>query len=185
MAYHSNLLSDKVIGNLAILPVKTKVKGPATMPDDATGHDIIDEALYYFKANVFFQSYEIKNETDRLFIHLTLFISECLKKLAKCGDKNQATQEIYKLAVYNVSIPGELGFGLKSIFAKPSSSSDAGKHQGNPNNDLRFVSEFLRSYLTQVRQECGQRVCTKVFFNTEDGKPSKWWISFAKRKFIG
>ena len=28
--------------------------------DDPIGADIIDEALYYFKANIFFSSYEIK-----------------------------------------------------------------------------------------------------------------------------
>lgn len=43
--------------------------------------------------------------------------------------------------------------------------------------------EFLRAYLTQLRQECGQRVCEKVF-STEDGRPSKWWLCFAKKKFM-
>lgn len=98
--------------------------------------DIIDEAIYYFKANVFFKNYEIKvgegdththtphspesgdevlhmsqlapltvtqltcslpevslsrsltlfmfqNEADRTLIYVTLYISECLKKLQK------------------------------------------------------------------------------------------------------
>lgn len=37
-------------------------------------------------------------------------------------------------------------------------------------------------YLTQVRQEVGMRVCEKVF--GDDGKPSKWWLCFAKKKFM-
>lgn len=94
--------------------------------------DIIDEAIYYFKANVFFKNYEIKvthmsrspdwetmfllgerhyipfslslvlqltsqrrsgtfltsvclfqNEADRTLIYVTLYISECLKRLQK------------------------------------------------------------------------------------------------------
>ena len=65
--------------------------------------DIIDEALYYFKANVFFKSYEVKvsrylsmhytvsnhmgiplqGPADRVLIYLTLYISECLKKLQR------------------------------------------------------------------------------------------------------
>lgn len=63
---------------------------------------------------------------------------------------------------------------IKSIFlyqiffsSKPSNQNDA---------------ELLRAYLTQVRQEVGMRVCDKVF--GEDGKPSKWWLCFAKKKFM-
>lgn len=45
-----------------------------------------------------------------------------------------------------------------------------------------FVSDLMRQYLQQIRQETGIRVCEKVF--GEDGKPSKWWICFAKKKFM-
>lgn len=41
----------------------------------------------------------------------------------------------------------------------------------------------MRQYLQQLRHETGSRVCEKVFA-TEDGKPSKWWLCFAKRKFM-
>ena len=42
---------------------------------------MIDEALTYFKANVFFRTYEIRSEADRVLIYLTLYITDCLKKL--------------------------------------------------------------------------------------------------------
>lgn len=42
---------------------------------------------------------------------------------------------------------------------------------------------MMRQYLQQLRQETGIRVCEKVF-TTDDGKPSKWWICFAKKKFM-
>ena len=42
----------------------------------------------------------------------------------------------------------------------------------------------MRSYLTQLRQECGSRLVERVFLNSEDGKPSKWWTCFSKRKFM-
>jgi len=168
MAYHSQLPSNKNVGNMAILPIRTTVRGPAPMQNGATEQDIIDEALYYFKANVFFRNYEIKSESDRLLIYVILYISECLKKLAKCTNKNQGMQEMYTLAISKFDIPGDPGFVLNSVYGKPGNSNDA---------------EFLRSYLTQVRQECGQRVCEKVF-STEDGRPSKWWLCFAKKKFM-
>lgn len=60
-AYHSNITDYAgVLGNMAVLPLKTKFRGPAPVLTDEEITDIIDEALYYFKANVFFRTYEIK-----------------------------------------------------------------------------------------------------------------------------
>lgn len=59
-AYHSNFLDPpQVIGNTAILPIKTQFRGPAPLQGVAET-DIIDESLYYFRANVFFRTYEVK-----------------------------------------------------------------------------------------------------------------------------
>ena len=49
----------------------------------SAGEDIIDEALFYFKPNIFFREYEIKGAADRTLIYLTFYISECLRKLQK------------------------------------------------------------------------------------------------------
>lgn len=58
-AYHSGFLEyNQLVGNMAVLPFKTQFRGPA--PTFTKDTDIIDEALYYFKANVFFRTYEIK-----------------------------------------------------------------------------------------------------------------------------
>lgn len=166
-AYHSQFLqAPRVVGNMACLPLKTQVRGPAAKEYGET--DIIDEALHYFKANVFFRNYEVKNESDRLLIYMTLYITECLKKLQKCANRNQAQNEMYSLAISKFAIPGEAGFPLNSVYAKPTSQNDA---------------DFLRQYLTQARQEMGLRLTEKVF-STEDGKPSKWWLCFAKKRFM-
>lgn len=59
-AYHSSFLEyQQIIGNTAVLPFKTQFRGPAPTQVNQES-DIIDEALYYFKANVFFRTYEIK-----------------------------------------------------------------------------------------------------------------------------
>ena len=59
-AYHSSLIDPdtKLIGNVALLPIRSQFKGPA--PRETKDTDIVDEAIYYFKANVFFKNYEIK-----------------------------------------------------------------------------------------------------------------------------
>ncbi|XP_071448204.1 actin-related protein 2/3 complex subunit 3-like [Hetaerina americana] len=166
-AYHSTLLDhSQAVGNMALLPVKTQFRGPA--PPFSADMDIIDEALYFFKANVFFRTYEIKSESDRVLIYITLYITECLKRLQKCSNKNQGLNEMYTLAISKFDIPGEPGFPLNSVYAKPSTPVEA---------------DLMRAYLQQVRQETGVRVCEKVF-SSEDGKPSKWWLCFARKKFM-
>lgn len=61
-AYHSNIKDyQQLTGNMAIVPLKSQYKGPAPLLGSTnTDIDIIDEALSYFKANVFFRSYEVK-----------------------------------------------------------------------------------------------------------------------------
>ncbi|RWS25116.1 actin-related protein 2/3 complex subunit 3-like protein [Leptotrombidium deliense] len=171
--YHSKIPPNgQAVGNTALLTFKTKFRGPinnVNKNDLVDGDvDIIDEALMYFKANVFFKQFEIQSDSDRVMIYLTLYISECLKKLIKCTSKEQATQEMYALAIKRFDIPGENNFVLNSVYAKPASVEEA---------------DLLRQYLTQLRQECGLRVVERVF-DKETGKPSKWWLCFAKRRFM-
>ena len=84
-----------------------QARGPAPCLPPSDQPDIIDEALYYFKANVFFRTYEIKSEADRVLIYLTLYITECLKKLQKCSAKGQAQNEMYSLAISRFDVPGK------------------------------------------------------------------------------
>lgn len=59
-------------------------------------------------------------------IYITLYITECLKKLQKCQSKDQGMSEMYSLALHRFDIPGEAGFPLNSVYAKPSSTGEAG-----------------------------------------------------------
>lgn len=166
-AYHSQFTSPpKLIGNMALLPIRTQYKGPA--PKDTSDFDIVDEAIYFFKANIFFRSYEIKSEADRTLIYITLYISECLKKMQKCSSRNQGDKEMYTLGISNFPIPGENGFPLNAMYAKPANKND---------------DDTMRAYLQQLRQETGVRLLDKVF-DPQTDKPSKWWLCFAKRKFM-
>ncbi|KAK7087702.1 hypothetical protein V1264_021718 [Littorina saxatilis] len=165
-AYHSQYTNPpKKVGNMALLPLNSNYKGPAAKGTEES--DIIDEAVYYFKANIFFRSYEIKSEADRTLIYITLYISECLKKLQKCSSRSQGEKEMYTLGISNFPIPGENGFPLNAMYAKPKD---------------RAEDDTMRAYLQQLRQETGNRVLAKVFEQSD--KPSKWWLCFAKRKFM-
>jgi actin related protein 2/3 complex, subunit 3 len=46
-----------------------------------------------------------------------------------------------------------------------------------------FHLEYLRQYLTQVRQELAARLVA-ILYADGTGKPSKWWMSFQKRRFM-
>lgn len=172
-AYHSQISkADDHLSSFALLPIRTQTRGPAPI---SNGEDIIDETIYYFKANIFFRTYEIKvgwtvflrqnsslevqwpagwdfycpkywtysnfahfqiynkkfpifqSGIDRLLIYITLYITECLKKLQKCANKAQAQQDLYSLAIARFDIPGDAGFPLNSVYPKPSSPNEAGK----------------------------------------------------------
>ncbi|EDO39405.1 predicted protein [Nematostella vectensis] len=165
-AYHSSLSAPLSVGNMALLPLNSSFKGPAPSGDGSA--DIVDETLYYFKANVFFKSYEIKSEADRVLIYLTLYVSECLKKLQRIQSKEQAKKEMKTLAMANFHLPGDAGFPLNAMYQKPANKQEA---------------DNMRAYLTQLRQELGQRLVEKVF-DPQTDKPTKWWMCFVKRKFM-
>ncbi|XP_051788200.1 actin-related protein 2/3 complex subunit 3-like [Erpetoichthys calabaricus] len=167
-AYCSSLMEPdlKQTSNMALLPLKTLFKGPG--PKETKENDIINEAIYYCTANVFFKNYKIKNEADRTLMYVTLYISKCLKKLQKCSSRNQGEKEMYILGIIKFPILGEPRFPLSPMYADPSDKQKEGT---------------MRASLQQIRQETGLRLCDKVF-DTQADKPCKWWMCFVKRQFI-
>jgi actin related protein 2/3 complex subunit 3 len=168
-AYNSafNDPNAKVICNMAILPLKTKYKGPAP-PAPPDKEDIIDESLNFFKANVLFRNFEPKGPADRVLIYLTLYISACLQKLSPTTKKVDAEKILYQLALENFSLPGDKGFVLGGFVTNPSN---------------RQETDTMRLYLTQLRQEMGLRLVGRVYARDES-KPDKWWMCFQKKKFL-
>ena len=66
---------------------------------------------------------------------------------------------------------GEADFPLNAFFERPKSNAE---------------SDELRKYFIQLRHELGSRLVDRVFDAklSSDGKPSKWWIAFARKKFL-
>lgn len=169
--YHSsfNEIDARQLGNMAFLPIKTKIRGPAPNADPSSD-DIVDEALTLFRANCFFRNFEIKGPADRTLIYLILFISDCLTKItAKSPAPNQAEglKLLTTLAMTNFSIPGDGQFPLNALYSPPAARTDA---------------DLMRQYISQLRQETVNRLVERIY---PDGKLSKWWTCFAKRKFMG
>lgn len=90
--YHSafNDLQTQEACGCAILPIKTRSRGPAPIAPEGQ-NDIVDEIIQLFRANVLFTNFEIKGNADRVLIYGTLFVHLCLKKLDKCTTKPDGT----------------------------------------------------------------------------------------------
>lgn len=47
--------------------------------------------------------------------------------------------------------------------------------------DVSLFLDQMRQYIQQLRQELVARLVEQIYV---DGKPSKWWMCFSKRKFM-
>ncbi|OJD38917.1 arp2 3 complex subunit arc18 [Diplodia corticola] len=184
-AYHSVFLDEPnqhIIGNLALLPLRTRTRGPAMqlppLPADVTeltveasheSYDPVDEILALFRANTFFRNFEIKGPADRVLIYGILFVSQALGNIKPSMSKREAEKSLMNLALdNNFAIPGDASFPLNQAFEAPANRNDA---------------ETLRQYLAQVRQELAVRLLNRVYAE-DQAAPSKYWLSFIKRKFM-
>ncbi|KAI9671174.1 MAG: subunit of the Arp2/3 complex [Caeruleum heppii] len=183
-AYHSIFEQEtdvRVIGNFALLPLRTRTRGPAytlpplppattsaTLDPDNESYDALDEVLTLFRANTFFRNFEIRGPADRLLIYGILFVSECLGKVRVGMGGREAEKALINAALEHFAIPGDPAFPLNQSYEPPRDKQDA---------------ETLRQYMSQVRQELAMRLLERIY---EGGNtPSKWWLSFTKRRFMG
>ncbi|KAI9170908.1 Actin-related protein 2/3 complex subunit 3 [Paramyrothecium foliicola] len=199
-AYNSVFNEDpnvpRLIGNFPLLPLRTKTRGPAyTLPlpnpplplfespdPDSESYDILDEVLSLFRANTFFRNFEIQGNADRLLIYGIWFVSDCLSKIKPTAPSRDATKDVMNLALdLNFAIPGDPAWPLNQGEQTTNLEFDAQMYE--PPRD-RQDAEQLRQYLAQVRQELATRLLARVY-EEDETKPSKWWLSFTKRKFMG
>ncbi|KXS99366.1 hypothetical protein AC578_8999 [Pseudocercospora eumusae] len=184
-AYHSVFLDEpnqQLIGNFALLPLRTRTRGPAQQLPALAGvteldiepsnesYDPLDEVLSLFRANTFFRNFEIKGPADRVLIYGILYVSEALSKIKPGTSRRDAEKAVMNSALdTNFAIPGDAGFPLNQMFEPPRDRNEA---------------EVLRQYIMQMRQELAVRLLNRVY-SDPSGQPSKWWLSFQKRKFMG
>ncbi|KAF2744433.1 ARP2/3 complex, 21 kDa p21-Arc subunit [Sporormia fimetaria CBS 119925] len=185
-AYHSVFLDEPnqhLIGNFALLPLRTRTRGPAMqlppLPADLTeltieasheSYDPLDEIISLFRANTFFRNFEIKGPADRVLIYGILFVSELLSKIKPGMSRRDAEKAVNNIALdTNFAIPGDAGFPLNQAFEAPPDRQSA---------------ETMRQYIMQMRQELAARLLNRVYADGTN-TPSKWWLSFTKRKFMG
>lgn len=169
MVYHSSFVDEEGITKACgcpLLPLKSHIKGPAPVSDQDR-IDIVDEAITFFRANVFFRNFDIKSPADKLLIYLTFYINVALKRLEGCRTLAEGTKAIINLGLEEVLVPGESGFPFPGLFVLPQTEQEA---------------EMFRNYLKQIREETSGRLLSVAY--RSNGTPNKWWLAFAKRKFM-
>lgn len=172
-AYHSVFLDEpnqQLIGNFALLPLRTRTRGPAQQLSPLAGiseldvepsnesYDPLDEVLALFRANTFFRNFEIKGPADRVLIYGILYVSEALTKIRPGMSRRDAEKSVMNSALdTNFAIPGDAGFPLNQMFEPPRDRNEA---------------EVLRQYIMQMRQELAARLLNRVYMDPS-GQPSK------------
>ncbi|KAJ5737825.1 Actin-related protein [Penicillium malachiteum] len=181
-AYHSIFLEDRdVPGTSLSCPSVLGLVVPHTpcphfppntadidVAPDNESYDCVDEILSLFRANVLFRNFEINGPADRMLIYGTLFVSDCLGKVKPTMSARDAEKALINAALESFAIPGDVSFPLNQAFEPPRDRQDA---------------ESLRAYVSQVRQEIAVRLHARLYPGGVG--PSKFWLSFTKRKFMG
>jgi len=171
---HSSLngWSGPVACGSALLPLHTKVKGPAaSLPSDQ--QDIIDEALSFYRANVLFKNFQPQGAADLTLAYLTVYIGEVLRFCQKYKTKEEARKAITSISMSTTfSIPGDKSFPFPGFFTNPANKTDA---------------DAFKTYYRQLREECANRVLDVAYIQGQQAAEqthNKWWMAFSKRKFM-
>ena len=184
MVYHSAFteLPDSIQSSCGVplLPLRTQTRGPAPKTTD---FDIVDEAIQYFRPNVLFRKYAIQSDADKLLIYLTLYISQCLKRLhqsQKAPSSSASSQNNNNGSKKNLMTEG-----AKLLFALAHDHFDVTTGLGGIINGPKTFQEgeTLKSYLAQCREEIGLRLIDHLYVD-EGTKMNKFWMAFAKKKFM-
>ena len=160
-----NVKPEATICGLPILKIRDTTKAKETTPE----FDIVDEALYHFRTNIFMRDFPARTGADKLIIYLTFYGMKCLKFMGK--NKTDLKKCQLELDGYNLKpfpIPGDSSFIISS-YVGSEVPSDAEKRQ-------------LTDYFKKLRTEMGNRLLRIVFADQQQA--DKWWICFSGRKFL-
>jgi actin related protein 2/3 complex subunit 3 len=141
----------------------TKLKQPLKEMD----LDIIDESLIYFRANILFKNYPIKGDADKILVYASVFISKCLE-VAYNQDIDKGKALMKSLVDDCEWSPNYKAHFLNTIVSV----------KANEINDLQ-------AYLKTIRKEIVLRLMYILYDSDYKTLDLKYWLGFAKKKFMG
>jgi len=172
-SYHSIFNENQYLDLCGIPYIEFRSKLPdmnsekLKLPLNQVDLDIIDEALIYFRANVLFKNFPIKGNADKLLVYITVFISKCLEVCLNV-DFEKA-----KLLMKNLIDDCEWSPNYKNHFL----------------NNLITLKQSevndLQAYLKTIRKEVVSRLIFHLYESDYKTLDLKYWLGFAKKKFMG
>ncbi len=156
------------IPNLPIRKKSSAILDPKKLvnPND-NSFDIIDEAILYFRVNIFFKNFPIDGPADKLIVYLTVFIQKILEK-AMLADEKKAKDNIKAL------VDGcEYVRRIENFFNQLVTVT-------TPNEE-----NSLKKYLKDLRSETVDRMLNILYENPETKMDKKYWAALGKKKFLG
>jgi actin related protein 2/3 complex subunit 3 len=173
--YRLTTLEDCACETACGVPLVTTIRrhtDDATTTSTSTDVDVvdfIDEILNGFRANILHRTFDVRSPSDRLLAYLTFFASDALRKYAeKCPDKRSAIKAAKELACERFACPGEADFEFGALLPAP---------------ETREEMEKFRAFARRCREEIAVRLVERCYDDVT-GAPDKFWMAFAKRKFL-
>ncbi|KAJ2898038.1 arp2 3 complex subunit [Zalerion maritima] len=173
LADDNALAKTRKIANIPLLYIRGYYLSAEPYNEINTGEDIVDEALKSFRSNIFFRNFASKGLADNLLMYCTWFISTCLTIIKPQHAKRHANRALNNLLDPNFPIPGDPDFPDNTVFNAKPNEPEAGE---------------LRKYLGCVKEAMIARLLEMVYTDPDGNEmpgPSKWWMSYSKRKFLG
>ena len=88
VTYHSKFNEGQVelACGFPMLPITAKDGYNA----DQKTHDIVDEAICQFRANILFKNYKVQGPGDKVIVYLTAFIQKCMEQMFRFPQPDKA-----------------------------------------------------------------------------------------------
>ena len=137
---------------------------------DIPEFDILDEAIAYFRMNIYVKLFKIECDADNLLVYLTVFIQKILETAYKYKDNEEtAKQEILKLKD-------------KCEWKLTDNECFICNLIDNKNDTAQFSK--LQEHLKLLREEAIVRMKNILYDNPELKMDKKYWIGLGNRRFL-
>lgn len=135
--------------------------------------DIVDEAIYHFRTNLFMRSFQLGEPAIKIIVYLTYYGAKILSEIKDA-----------------VRMKADLNSKLKEIIKKNSSTS--GREFWIPGEEKFILAEFvtkdnfneaeLVGYFALLRNEMARRMFEKIC--GDGNEPNDFWMSISHKRFL-
>ena len=171
MSYHSKFNGETVeeACGFPLFPITPK----AAYNTDTSTHDIVDEAIHLFRANILFKNYQVQGSGDRAIIYLTSFIQKCLEQMHRYPAQDQAIRVIGQI----MNDAQATDCGNNTFFMNKMGMLSQAK---SPAEKTKCAAQMKK-----MMDECSKRLLEYLYRPQEGDMNRKFWMALGKKPFMG